>query len=123
MLWIADRDGLESGRLSGVAGNVGRGLGRAPGAITLPDGTTPSSIAFYHGDRIRAFQGNLLVASDEGRHLLRLQMDPAEPTRVVATERLLQDRIGGIRLVGVAPTGVIHVATTHALGMLVPVDR
>ena len=46
---------------------------------------------------------NLLVASEEGRHSLRIRLDPQEPTRVVATERLLQDAIGGVRSVSWVP--------------------
>jgi glucose/arabinose dehydrogenase len=123
MLWIADRSGLESGRLSVVTSSGVRTRGMIRRAMALPPETVPSSIAFYRGDRISAFRDNLLVASDEGRHLLRIQIDPLEPTRVVATERLLQDRIGGIRLVGVAPTGEIYVATARAIGTLAPVER
>jgi glucose/arabinose dehydrogenase len=122
MLWIADRIGLESGRLSVVTSGV-RTRGMIRRAMTLPQETVPSSIAFYDGDRIAAFRDNLLVASDEGRHLLRIQIDPLEPTRIVATERLLQDRIGGIRLVGVAPTGEVYVATADAIGTLAPAER
>jgi glucose/arabinose dehydrogenase len=123
MLWIADRSGLASGVLSVVTSSGVRTRGIIRSAMSLPQETVPSSIAFYRGGRIPAFRDNLLVASDEGRHLLRIQIDPRDPTRVVATERLLQDRIGGIRLVGVAPAGEIYVATAHAIGTLVPVDR
>jgi glucose/arabinose dehydrogenase len=123
MLWIADRNVVASGVLSVVTSTGSRTRGIIRTAMTLPQETVPSSMAFYHGDRIPAFRSNLLVASDEGRHLLRIQIDPLDPTRVAATERLLQDRIGGIRLVGVAPAGEIYVATAHAIGMLAPVQR
>jgi glucose/arabinose dehydrogenase len=123
MLWIADRSGVASGVLSVVTSSGVRTRGIIRSAMTLPQETVPSSIAFYHGDRIPAFRDNLLVASEEGRHLLRIQIDPLDPTHVVATERLLQDRIGGIRLVGVAPAGEIYVATAHAIGTLAPVER
>ncbi len=123
MLWIADRNGIASGVLSAVTSNGVRARGIIRSAMTLPQETVPSSIAFYHGDRIPAFRDNMLVASDEGRHLLRIQIDPLDPTRVVATERLLQDRIGGIRVVGVAPAGEIYVATADAIGTLAPADR
>ncbi len=62
---------------------------------------------------------NLLVASEEGRHLLRIRLDPKEPTRVVATERLLQDAIGGVRSVAVSPDGAIYLGTADAVGRLV----
>ena len=80
-------------------------------------------MAFYRGDLIPPFRDNLLIASDEGRHLLRIQIDPLQPTHVVATERLLQDRIGGLRVVGVAPGGAIYVGTAQAVGRLSPMNR
>jgi aldose sugar dehydrogenase len=119
-LWIADRDDPGPGRLSVVMAQAPRVRPIARRAMTLPQGTIPASIAFYRGDRIRAFRHDLFVASDEGRHLLRIMIDPFEPTRVIATERLLQDRIGGIRVVGVAPSGEIYLATAQAIGALVP---
>ena len=78
----------------------------------LPARTEPSAIAFFRHD--------LLVASDTGRHLLRIRFDPQNPTTIVGTERLLQDRIGPIRAVGVGPDGAIYVGTDHAIGRLVP---
>lgn len=120
-LWAADRDSQNSGRLNLVASNdVARRRGVLQAVLTLPAGTSPSSLAFYQNGSIPAMRGDLLVASEEGRHLLRIRPDPVTPTRVVATERLLQDQIGGIRIVAVAPDGVIYVGTANAVGRLVP---
>jgi glucose/arabinose dehydrogenase len=120
-LWIADRDLPDSSRLSVVANSSRlrkRGVLRA--AFRLPQGTLASSVAFYRGGSTAAMRDNLLVASEEGRHLLRIRLDPQEPTRVVATERLLQDAIGGVRSVAVGPDGAIYLGTGDALGRLVP---
>jgi glucose/arabinose dehydrogenase len=123
-LWVADRDSPSSGRLNVVAPAPGpRKRGQLQAALQLPDGTLPSSLAFYRGDRIPAIRDNLLVASEEGRHLLRIQLDPNQPTRIVATERLLQDEIGGIRLVAAGPDGAIYLATATTLGRLIPMER
>ena len=65
-----------------------------------------------------AFQNNLLIASDEGRHLFRVRFDSADPTKVVGTERLLQNVIGGLRVVAVSPDGAIYLATADAIARL-----
>jgi glucose/arabinose dehydrogenase len=83
----------------------------------------PSSVAFYRGDSIPAFRDNLLIASDEGRHLLRVRLDPREPTKVIGTERLLLNAIGGIRVVAVSREGVIYAATADAIATLAPEAR
>jgi glucose/arabinose dehydrogenase len=121
MLWIADRDRPESSRLSVVAMSEGRqkrGLPRT--SYRLPRDSPVSSVAFYRIATSSALRNNLLVASEEGRHLLRVLLDPQEPSRIVATERLLQDMIGGVRTVAVGPDGAIYLGTANAIGRLVP---
>ena len=61
--------------------------------------TGVSSLAFYRGASVVVFRGDLFVAAKEGRSLLRLRFDRRDPTRVVSTERLLQNRSDTIRLV------------------------
>jgi aldose sugar dehydrogenase len=120
-LWIADRSSSSSAHLSvvveGGSQSAKRGVVRS--VIALPGGTLPSSVAFGHGNSLEALRNNLLVASDEGRHLLRIQLDPRDSTHVLTTERLLQDQIGGIRLVAVAPDGSIYLGTANAIGRLI----
>ncbi len=84
----------------------------------LPSDTVPSSVVFYRGDSASPFRNSLFVASDEGRHLLRVQLDSARPTQVVATERLLQDAVGGVRVVSVGPDTSLYLATSTAVGKL-----
>ncbi|PWT82589.1 MAG: hypothetical protein C5B57_08440 [Blastocatellia bacterium] len=123
-LWLADRDGADSGTVNVLATSDGprkRGVPRA--AFALPPGTVPSSLAFYRSAGIPAMQNNLLIASAEGRHLLRVQVDRLDPPHIVSTERLLQDMIGPVRTVAVGPDGVIYVGTPSAIGKLSPVDR
>ena len=120
-LWIADGGPEESGRLSGVAAGDGRskrGTVQARYALRSPAGI--SAVAFYRGRLIPALRDNLLLAADEGRHLLRLQFDPEAPTRVVSTERLLTDRVGPLRVVAAGPDGAIYFCTPDALARLVP---
>lgn len=119
LLWIADRDSVSSGRLSAVEPNgTSRQRGVFRTAHRLPEGSVPSSLAFYRGGPAAPFKGNLLIASENGRHLLRVTFDPLVPTRVLGTERLLQDVVGGVRLVTVGPDGAIYLATDRAIGRL-----
>ena len=84
----------------------------------LPRGTVPSSVAFYRGALMPAFQDNLLIASEEGRHLFRVRFDSADPKKVTGTEKLLQNAIGGVRVVAVSPGGLIYLATADAIATL-----
>jgi glucose/arabinose dehydrogenase len=77
-------------------------------------------MAAYRGDRLRAFAHSLLVASADGRHLLRVRLDPANPTQVLGTDRLLQDRLGALRVVMVGPDGAVYLASDSAIHRLVP---
>ena len=60
------------------------------------------------------------MASDEGRHLLRIGVTNGSPSVQGVTERLLQDRVGGVRAVAVGADGAIYFATAHVIGRLVP---
>jgi glucose/arabinose dehydrogenase len=113
LLWIADRDGESPATLTAI-GSAGVRLA----SYAFPRGTVPSSVAFYRGDAMPPFRDDLLVASDEGRHLLRVRLDPNDRTKVLGTERLLQNAIGGIRVVGVNREGAIYAATADALARL-----
>jgi glucose/arabinose dehydrogenase len=76
----------------------------------------PSGAAFYPGDAIAEFKQNLFVATLRGQHLLRVRFDPAEPARVVATERLLENRFGRLRDVVAGPDGALYVCTSNRDG-------
>jgi aldose sugar dehydrogenase len=120
VLWIADRDARNSARLSVVGSTAGtEKRGVQLGSYALPSGTVPSAVAFYRGGLTPSFRDDLLIASDEGRHLLRVRLDPADQTKVIGTERLFQDAIGGVRVVAVSPRGTIYLATADAIARLV----
>lgn len=123
-LWIADGVSENSGSLIAVgAGHDARKRGVKLASYSLPRGTKPSSVAFYRGALIPEFRGDLLVASDEGRHLLRVRFDRTLPSSVVSTERLLQNAIGGLRVVAVGPDGRIYLATADSIATLVAAGR
>jgi glucose/arabinose dehydrogenase len=112
IMWVAERRGTVAAVEANEASMDRKKRGVTRQQYALPARTEPSAIAFFRHD--------LLVASDTGRHLLRIRFDPQNPTTIVGTERLLQDRIGPIRAVGVGPDGAIYVGTDHAIGRLVP---
>src|SRR5262249_28198521 len=93
-----------------------RGVVRA--AYRLPPPTTAAGMTFYSGGVIPQFDGNLFVASDSGEDLLRIRFDPADPTRVLSTERLLRNQLGAMRAIAESPDGALHIATDTGLWRL-----
>ncbi|MEP7310458.1 MAG: PQQ-dependent sugar dehydrogenase [Acidobacteriota bacterium] len=117
-LWVVTQE-AGAGRLNSVVSDDVRRRGAVQTAFALPAGTVPSGLAIYPNTGVvEAFRGNLLVASDEGRSLLRLRTDPLMPARITASEQLLQDRIGGIRAPVVGPDGAIYLATENTIWRL-----
>ena len=86
----------------------------------LPNDASATALAFYRGDLIRAFRGNLFVAADGGRVLLRLTFESGDPRKVATTERLSNGLIEGARAIAVGRDGAIYIGTTHALVRLAP---
>ena len=120
-LWIADGGPEESARLSAVIAEPGqRRRGTVQATYELPAPTGASAVAFYRNDRVPAFRDNLLIAANEGRDILRIRFDSQNPARVVAAERLLNNRVGSVRVVASGPDGAIYFCTPNALARLVP---
>ena len=119
VLWITDRRADDTASLTAVgsiAGGQRRGVRLA--AYSLPRDTRPSSAAFLRGTSLPGLQNDLLIASAEGRHLLRVRFDRSSATRVASTERLLQDVVGSVRVVAVAPDAGLYVATDDAVAQI-----
>jgi glucose/arabinose dehydrogenase len=74
-------------------------------------------LAFYASDAIPALRNEALIASTEG-YILRLRFAEDDATRVVRSERLLEQRVGPVRVVTVGPDGAIYFCTDTALGRL-----
>jgi glucose/arabinose dehydrogenase len=115
-LWLIDakRADAEELRL------VGSGNGSVPAGarVPLPPGTGASALAFYRGANVPALEGNLFIAAEEGRYLLRLRLDAR--SQVVSTERLLHDAARPIRAVASGAGGLVYVATDRAILRLGP---
>jgi glucose/arabinose dehydrogenase len=122
-LWVVDSMEPSGGRLSAVNGQNDEqrgGAGAPRTAYSLPKGTGASSAAFYRGGLMPAFRGDLFIAAEMSRELMRLQFDPNNPARVTAVERLLTNDIGPLRVVAEGPAGALYLATDTALYTLKP---
>jgi len=119
-LWVVDRVGIDAGRLSAIGGDPRQKRAAFRTSYALPAGTGASSAAFYRGALMPMFQGNLFVAAEMGRELIRLRFDPANASRIVTVERLLKDQIGAIRVVAEGRDGALYVATESVLYRLAP---
>jgi glucose/arabinose dehydrogenase len=118
-LWVVDEDAAGGASLRAIGARpAGSRLGTIVATHALPPGA--SALVFYRSDRIAAFRGDLFVALDQGRHLLRLRVAAQDPLRIESAERLLDDRVGGVRAVAVGPDGAIYFCTARALARLVP---
>jgi glucose/arabinose dehydrogenase len=91
----------------------------APVLVFTPT-IAPSGASFYTGTTIPAFRFNLFVAALRGQHLLRVRLDPADPRRVLATERLLEGTFGRLRDVVTGPDGALYVCTSNRDGRASP---
>jgi glucose/arabinose dehydrogenase len=122
-LWIVDGGAQSSAQLSAVvAAGDRQKRGSVQTSYELPPPVGASALAFYRGRLIPAFRDNLLIGANEGRYLLRIRFDAQDATRIVATERLLQGRIAGVRAVASGPDGAIYLCTASALVRLAPVN-
>ena len=105
---------------------VNYGIGTRIGAGTHQEGMAqplyywvpsiaPSGMAFYTGDAIPQWQGNLLVGSLKFSALVRLELDGE---KVLHEERLLRGELGRIRDVRQGPDGLVYLLTDASNGGL-----
>ena len=90
---------------------------------TEPHSIAPSGMAFYTGDALPGWTGDIFVGALAEQHIHRVVLDGDEVSR---QEELLRDEIGRIRDVRVGPDGHLHVLTDHSNGglyRLEPVDE
>jgi len=101
--------------------NVGKGASSAPG-IEQPiyywvPSIAPSGMAFYTGDLVPDWKGNLFVGAMAGQHLVRLVLDGE---RVVAEEKLLADMKQRVRFVRQGPDGALYILHGASIVKLTP---
>ena len=93
------------------------------GSATRPDmvspilffspSVAPSGASFYRGTAFPAFQNNFFFATLRGEHIHRLRLDPAGARRVIAEERLIENKYGRIRDVVPGPDGFLYFSTSN----------
>jgi glucose/arabinose dehydrogenase len=95
----------------GIGTRIGEGTampGMAQPLYYWSPSIAPSGMAFYTGDRIPGWTGDLLVGSLKFATLVRLQLDGEKVTH---EERMLSGRIGRIRDVRQGPDGAVYLLT------------
>jgi len=87
---------------------------------TQKSSIAPSGMAFYTGDALAEWKGNLFVGALAGTALWRLTL---EGNTVVGRERLLAERGERIRDVRQGPDGWLYLLTDSSNGKLLRVER
>lgn len=77
----------------------------------------PAGLSFYNATRIPQFLNNIFFATLRGEHLHRIVLDPSDPSRPVAEERLLEGRFGRLRDVITGPDGALYFCTSNRDGL------
>ena len=94
--------------------------GMRPPVLLFSPPIAPSGASFYDGATIAGFRNDLFLAALSGTHLHRVRFDPADPSRIIGTERLLDGRFGRLRDVVTGPDGGLYVATSNRDGRGTP---
>lgn len=81
----------------------------------------PSGLAVYQGDMFPKWRGDLLVGSLKFGLLARLDRD--EQGRIAGEERMLDDALGRIRDVNVAPDASVWLLTDESDGAIIRLSR
>jgi glucose/arabinose dehydrogenase len=117
ILWLADDEG-DRAHLSGLSLSAPpvRAIVRSRRVL----GPGIGSLAFYASDVVPELRDDAFIASAEG-YILRVRFADDDATRVARSERLLEQRVGPVRVVAVGPDGAIYFCTDTALGRLTPV--
>jgi glucose/arabinose dehydrogenase len=111
--WQIDRDWADRETLAVIRAGSDR---RTPATFFKP-AIDPSGAAFYPGRAIDGFTGDFFVSALRGEQILRVRIDRANPTRIVATEPLLYRTFGRIGDVVAGPNGVLYFCTANRAGV------
>jgi glucose/arabinose dehydrogenase len=122
-LWASEHGATGNDEINIIRAGANYGWPTIQGAAAMPGMETPiaffspaiapSGASFYRGSRFPGFANNLFVATLAGMHLLRLT---TEGSRIVAQERLLEQRFGRLRDVVSGPDGNLYVLTNNRPG-------
>jgi len=107
----------------GTGTSIGEGIAKEgmvqPIRYWVPS-IAPSGMAFYSGDKIPEWQGDLFIGSLKFQQLVRLKLDG---NRVIGEERLLERELGRIRDVRNGPDGYLYLLTDEKNGQLIRLER
>lgn len=110
---------IDAGRNYGwpvIEASATRPAMETPVIFFAPTSVAPSGASFYRGTAIAGFRNDFFFATLAGRHLHRVRLDPSDPRRVLAHERLLEGRFGRLRDVVSGPDGALYVSTSNRDG-------
>lgn len=113
-LWMCGRDWDGRDYLQNVLparGPLARQQSMLSAGADLGSTVDPVAAAFYGRGAIERFANDLFVAAFGGEHLLRLRVDPQDPTRLLGAERLIDHQFGRITDVDVGADGSLYVTT------------
>lgn len=114
-MWIVDAVSSDTQELRLIARDTPRHILPSTRVVELPPQTGAVALAFYRGEALPALQGDLLVAAQSGRHLLRVRLDPRNPLRVLGTESLFPEIDAAVTFVSVGLDGAVYLGTPGAL--------
>ena len=110
------------GRNYGLGTPIGEGTEKPgmeqPKTIWVPS-IAPSGMTYYTGNRLAQWTGQVFLGALRGQHLVRLQLDDSQ--RVIASERLFENKLGRIRDVRTGPDGGLYVLTDGPGGQLIEI--
>ena len=129
-LWATEHGDVGNDELNRIESGANYGWPTIEGDATMPGMTTParffspsiapSGAAFYVGSAMPGFRNDLFFATLRGEHLHRVRFNPADPSRILSDERLLEGRFGRLRDVMTGPDGALYFSTNNRDGRGVP---
>lgn len=87
--------------------------GMEPPLLEYSPACAPGSAAFYNGDRLPEFKGNLFLGCLRSARIVRVVLDGR---KVVRQENLLEGKLGRIREIAQGPDGFIYFSTSNRDG-------
>lgn len=96
--------------------------GTEPALRVFTPAEAPASLLAYTGVTIPQFTGNLFFGALKGEGLVRLVLDPNNPTKIARAEKLAGVRYGRIRAVIQGPDGAIYFTTSNLDGRGTPAN-
>ena len=129
-LWSTEHGNVGNDEVNRIEAGVNYGWPTIEGSATMPGmrapvlffspSIAPSGASFYRGQTMGGFRNDFFFATLVGTHLHRVRFDPADPSRVVGDERLLEGTFGRLRDVITGPDGALYLCTSNRDGRGAP---